>query len=101
MFYNYNRLYDLVPEIGKQMGTTESIIDIKYPHISKTLITLWGSPQCLKEIEELLGYTYTENRPSRQGFDLLALKELNIIMEAHMKQYPNINMNIRQGNTFW
>ena len=88
------KLYDLVPEIGEKTGMIDSYIDVNYPHIAKKLLLLWGEPECLMELDNLLNYSYSPDRPNRQGFPLQVMTELFIILEKHHKEFPKVKADI-------
>lgn len=88
-------LFEMLPAIGEQMGSIDSIIDERFPHISKKIIFLWGSTECLQYIEnDLLHHSPTPDRPIRQGFPLQVLLELDIIHKEHQRQFPHITSDL-------
>lgn len=84
-------LFYFLPELKEQLGSTHSVIDADYPHISKAIRYLWGSEECMQYMEDLINYVPNEKRLSRQGFPLIVLQELHIIIECHHKQFPSLN----------
>lgn len=90
----FQKMYDLVPEIGEQTGMIDSIIDVQYPHIARKLSLFWGEPECLNEIENLLNYSYDPNRPVRQGFPPEVFRELYIILDKHRKEFPKVKNDL-------
>lgn len=89
-----DNLYDLVPEIGATTGFIDSKIDVDYPHITKTIILLWGSPECLNYIDSLLNYSASKDRNVRQGFPFVVLTELSCVLQEHRRQFPNIHADV-------
>ena len=85
------KLTQLVPEIGET-----SVIDENYPHIVEKLIFLWDSPECMQYLDELLGYTYTSERPERRGFSLAALNELHLTQQTHHRLFPYVKSDYSQ-----
>lgn len=95
-------LYDMIPAIGEQTGYVDSIIDEQFPHIAEKIWIMWGSEECMNYIENLVNYSPTADRPERQGFPFQALIELNIILDEHQKQFPNIKTELtHRVNTPW
>lgn len=88
-------LYDMLPAIGEQTGYIDSIIDVDFPHIAEKIWLFWGEPECMSYLDELLNYSHSKDRPSRQGFPFQAIVELNIVMEEHQRQFPNIRSNYK------
>ena len=72
----------------------DSYIDVHYPHIAKKLCLFWGEPECLQELEKLLNYSYSPERPDRQGFPMQVMTELFIILEKHHEQFPKVKADI-------
>lgn len=83
-------LYDMLPELGEKMGSADSIIDARFPHIAKNIIIMWGSSECMDYLDSLINYTPTSDRPDRQGFPFHAIIELNHIMSIHQEKFPTI-----------
>ena len=85
----YDSVFDLVPNIGIEMGSVDSIIDNDFPHISKKILLLWESQELVNYIEnDLMCTEPTPDRPSRKGFPLQVLMELDIILKYHIKMFP-------------
>ena len=87
----YDKLYDMLPELGESLGSADSIIDEQFPHIAKKLIYLWGSKECMEELEDLINFIPSDDRPTRMGFPFYAIQELVTLQEIHHKQFPNLN----------
>lgn len=98
-----DKLFELIPDIGEQMGSIDSVLDEQFPHISKIILYLWGSEECLAYIEELLNFIPTPERPFRKGFPFQALKELLIVMEYHNSKFPYMRSatKARKENFWW
>ena len=73
--------------LAKILGRNSSI-DKEFPRISTEILLLWGSPECLICIENLLGYTHTEQRPMRQGFSMPIINELTELLTEHLRAFP-------------
>lgn len=87
-----DNLFDLVPEIGEQMGCLDSVIDHQFPHIAEIILSLWGSSECMDYLDELLNYVPDVQRPhGRQGFPFPAMRELTIIQQYHVSEFPNLD----------
>lgn len=85
----FDKVFDMLPTLGEQMGSADSIIDEQFPHIAKKILFLWGSQECVDYIEQdLLHFTPTPERPERAGFPLQVLLELDIILNEHIKRFP-------------
>ena len=78
------------------------ILDIEFPKIAHRLSQLWGSVECLNEIENLLNYSYTKERPLRQGFSFSVILELQNLLVTHTNQFPFMHSEFtRQLNDPW
>lgn len=91
MFTEPKTIFEVVPEIGEELGCIDSAIDHHFPHIAEKLLFLWGSSECAEYIISLLDGSYEVGRPSREGFPLWALKELLIIQKIHDERFPFID----------
>lgn len=80
-------IFDLVPLLHEK-GLTQSVFDTDFPHVSEKIVTMWGSIECLEYIESLKEWVPTSDRPTRQGFPLHAIIELEYIYEHHIQQFP-------------
>lgn len=95
-------LFEMIPEIGEQTSYIDSVIEINYPHIAKNIKQLWGYPEFYHYMEELLNFTPNDNRTARKGFQMSAIIELSIILEAHMKRFPHIeNAHLNRSKDPW
>jgi hypothetical protein len=95
-------LFELLPALGEQTGYIDSIIDVDFPHISKNIITMWGSAECLVYIERTINYSHEPDRPIRQGFPLQVIIELQIALNEHMRQFPDIQSDFtHRKNDIW
>jgi hypothetical protein len=76
-----SKLSTLVPNLSDE-------IDNSYPHIAKEIVELWGTISCLEYIESLLTHDPIPDRPTRAGFPLSALLNIELIYETHIERYP-------------
>lgn len=93
----YGSVFELVDTLGEQLGSVDSTIDELFPHIAKKILFLWGSPECVQYLDELIHFRPTSDRPTRQGFPLQAILELDIILKAHHKEFPQY----KQADDIW
>lgn len=82
-------LFELVPEIGIERGSGDSIIDEQFPHIKEKLLLLWGSRECMEYLQSLIEYSVSTDRSGRQGFPFHAVVELNIIRRVHHRDFSH------------
>jgi hypothetical protein len=88
---------DMIPELLEELGTEESILDSEYPHISKKIVALWGSIECLMALEKMICDVYDPRRGERQGFSLQAHKEIRTLLYLHMNRWPFLNTEYTTG----
>jgi len=88
---NSNKLFKLIPEIGEERGSADSVIDHQFPHIAEKILWLWGEPECMEYLENLINWSPDESRKDRQGFPFAVIIELNIIRRVHHERYPHLN----------
>ena len=81
-------VFELVPEIGYELGRVDSMLDYEYPHIADKIIKMWGSEELSTYLEDLLDYNYTIERPKRKGFPFYVLNEINVIIKTHNRKFP-------------
>ena len=72
------------------MGTSTSLLDEKYAHIAKYMTTFWGRAEFYEHANELLVYSPTTARPSREGFPNDVLKEIFLIIKVHDALFPDL-----------
>jgi len=104
MITKYRKLGDAFPELCEKTGHMVCVLDYEHPRLSEKIIFLWGSEDCMKELEALLGYTHTPERPTRSGFHTFKIiKELNTLLELHQEQFPEIKSEYseRKKNVWW
>ena len=83
-----------IKEIREELGTVVSLIDLGFPHISKKIIKVWGTPEFYDYSRTLL----IDDRGDRKGFPLEILQEIMEIISIHDKQFPNIKrMQMHKG----
>lgn len=93
----YKNLFEMLPTLGEHTGYIDSIIDVDYPHISKKIILMWGSNECVDYIESLINYSHSHDRPMRQGFPLQALLELQFVLDEHVRQFPYMKSELMKS----
>lgn len=104
MITKYRKLAEALPELCEKTGHIACAIDYEHPRLSEKIIFLWGSEDCMRELEALLGYTHTPERPNRSGFHTFKIiKELNTLLELHQEQFPDIKSEYseRKKNVWW
>lgn len=89
-------LSEMLPELGEHFSYEKSILDREYPHVAKTIVAIWGSSECMNYMEDLIGYTPTEERLSRQGFLFEAVKELNWLILHHQEKFPFLDSRFKR-----
>ena len=72
------------------MGIEHSAIDAEFPHVSKKLLSLWGTGECMDYLEDLLNYEPSAERPQREGFPFGVMRELQVVQHYHIEQYPEV-----------
>ena len=89
------KLSQLIPD-PEGLGRDYYILDYEYLHIREKLIYLWGTSECMEELDALLGYSYSPNRPDRQGFPLTVITELHYIQKRHHDRFPFLRSEYSQ-----
>ena len=84
------KVYDLVPRIGEELGTIDSVIDEQYPHIAEKINLFWGESELIEYLDNLTKYEPSPDRPDRKGFSFDVINELQIIIDTHHEQFPEI-----------
>ena len=94
---NPKTVFELLPELGEELGCIDTTIDEQFPHIKEKILFLWGSVECADYLDSLLNYAPDPQRPnSRQGFPFQTVRELNIIQREHDRLFPYSNSVYRQ-----
>jgi hypothetical protein len=91
-------LFELVPEIGTELGRVDSVIQEDFPHIAKQVTLFWGTVECLDFLESLINWHPEHDRPQRQGFPFYAIQEIAIITAVHKKKFPHLYTERRRSN---
>ena len=90
------KLIEFLPDFVEKIKTDNSCIDDDFPHISQTIIYLWGSVECMEYMDGLINYSVTTERPeSRQGFPFKAINEITVLMHMHDEKFPFIGSTFR------
>jgi hypothetical protein len=98
----HKKLYQLVPEIIQENTDSESILDAQFPHVAQTILSMWGSSECVDYLESLTEYDVQLDRPERSGFPFPAVVEINTVLEAHIAAFPEFQGVIGQrGSNIW
>lgn len=77
-----------ISEIKAELGTSTSLLDEKYPHVAKYITKFWGRAEFYECTNELLVYSPTVARPSREGFPDDVIKEIFLIIKIHDRLFP-------------
>ena len=81
-------VYELVADLRK--SASESLIDKDFPHIAEKIKYLWGTIELLEQLEPMLQWHPTEERPNRAGFPMEVVTEITVILNYHYKKFPFI-----------
>ena len=85
-----DKLGELIPDLLTRCDIEKSFIDENYDRLAFRITMLWGSQECLDELQSLAMYDYTE-RGTRSGFPSQVINELTELLHIHMDEFPNID----------
>ncbi|MBA3031512.1 MAG: GspE/PulE family protein [Gammaproteobacteria bacterium] len=79
----------LAQAFAEELDRFPHSLAVRHPRIAHKLDALWGTPECLAVLDELM----LSGRPDRRGFSFGVVCELFSLKELHDNQFPQRNPN--------
>ena len=81
-----------ISEVRDVLGTSIPFLDSKHPHVAKNLAIFWGRIEFYEHMHNLLMYSATPDRPTREGFSDDVIQELMLISKLHDSLFPELSV---------